>query len=58
MSELIPQKIRLITPKSSSFSEARQRVGAGVMARLFKLVCTVRATKKTEGALFYRFNKI
>lgn len=33
MSDLIPQKIRLITPSSSSFTEARQRVGAGVMAR-------------------------
>lgn len=50
MSDLIPQKIRLITPTSSSFTEARQRVGAGVMARLFKLICTVRATKQTEGA--------
>ncbi len=40
VSELIPQKIRLITPTSSSLSEARQRVGAGVMARLFKLICT------------------
>ncbi len=50
VSELIPQKIRLITPTSSSLSEARQRVGAVVMARLFKLICTVRGTKKTEGA--------
>ena len=50
MSDLIPQKIRLITPSSSSFSEARQRVGAGVMARLFKLICVLRATKKTPGA--------
>jgi hypothetical protein len=50
MSDLIPQKIRLITPTSSSLTEARQRVGAGVMARLFQLVCTVRATKQTAGA--------
>jgi hypothetical protein len=50
MPNLISQKIRLITPKSSSLTEARQRVGAGVMARLFKLICTVRATKHTEGA--------
>jgi hypothetical protein len=50
MPNLISQKIRLITPKSSSLTEARQRVGAGVMARLFKLICTVRATKQTEGA--------
>lgn len=50
MSDLIPQKIRLIIPTRRSLSEARQRVGAGVMARLLKLVCTVRATKQTEGA--------
>ena len=50
MSNLIPQKIRLITPTSSSLTEARQRVGAGVMARLFQLVCTFRATKQTAGA--------
>ncbi len=50
VSELIPQKFRLITPTSSSLTEARQRVGAGVMARLFKLICTTRATKRTEGA--------
>ena len=50
MPDLIARKIRLITPRSSSLSEARQRVGAGVMARLFKLICTVRATKQTEGA--------
>ena len=50
MSDLIPQKIRFITPTSSSLTEARQRVGAGVMARLFQLVCTCRATKQTTGA--------
>ena len=50
MSELIPQKIRLKIPSSGSISEARQRVGAGVMTRLFDLICIFRATKKTPGA--------
>lgn len=50
MPDLILQKIRLLIPSSSSITEARQRVGAGVMARLFQLVCTVRATKQTPGA--------
>ena len=50
MSELIPQKIRLKMPSSGSISEARQRVGAGVMTRLFHLICVIRATKKTPGA--------
>ncbi|MGK7892683.1 MAG: transposase domain-containing protein [Xenococcus sp. (in: cyanobacteria)] len=50
MSELIPQKIRLKIPSSGSITEARQRVGAGVMTRLFHLICIIRATKKTPGA--------
>ncbi len=50
MSELIPEKIRLKMPSSGSITEARQRVGAGVMTRLFHLICVIRATKKTPGA--------
>ncbi len=50
MSELIPQKIRLKIPSRGSITEARQRVGAGVMTRLFHLICLCRATKKTTGA--------
>jgi hypothetical protein len=50
MSHLIPLKLRLITPSSGSLSEARQRVGAGVMVRLFQLICTPLATTKTPGA--------
>lgn len=50
MSELIPQKIRLKIPSSGSISEARQRVGAGVMTRLFHLICVMRATTQTPGA--------
>ena len=50
MSELIPQKIRLKIPSSGSISEARQRVGAGVMTRLFDMIAVVRATKNTSGA--------
>lgn len=49
MSELIPQKIRLKMPSSGSLTEARQRVGAGVMRSLFQMICVPRATKKTPG---------
>ena len=50
ISELIPKKIRLKIPSSGSISEARQRVGAGVITRLFHLIAKLRATKKTPGA--------
>lgn len=56
MSELIPIKIRLKMPSSGSISEARQRVGAGVMTRLFHLIAKVRATKKTAGAFLNGFS--
>ena len=50
MSELISQKVRRKIPSSGSITEARQRVGAGVMTRLFHLICIFRATTVTPGA--------
>ena len=46
----IEQKIRLKIPRSSSISEARQRVGPRVMTRLFELIAKPLATLETPGA--------
>ncbi|MDF5731127.1 MAG: transposase domain-containing protein [Rhizonema sp. PD38] len=46
----IPDRIRLKTPTSSSITEARQRIGASVMTRLFEMVAKPLATLLTPGA--------
>ncbi|KYC43457.1 transposase, partial [Scytonema hofmannii PCC 7110] len=46
----IPFKRRFKIPTSSSISEARQRIGAAVMTRLFEIVAKPLATIKTPGA--------
>lgn len=46
----IPLGIRLLTPTSSSITEARQRTGAAVMTRLFEMVAKPLATILTPGA--------
>jgi hypothetical protein len=48
--EWIRLKIRLKIPRSSSISEARQRVGPSVMTRLFELIVRPLATPLTQGA--------
>ncbi len=47
---LIPEKIRLAAPTSSSISEARQRTGCAVMTRLFETVAKPLASPQTPGA--------
>jgi hypothetical protein len=42
--QLISLLIRIKTPTSSSIAEARQRVGPGVMTRLFEMVAKPLAT--------------
>jgi len=48
--QLISLLIRIKTPTSSSITEARQRVGPGVMTRLFEMVAKPLATIETPGA--------
>lgn len=48
--QLISLLIRIKTPTSSSIAEARQRVGPGVMTRLFEMVAKPLATIETPGA--------
>ena len=48
--QLISLFIRIKTPTSSSITEARQRVGPGVMTRLFEMVAKPLATIETPGA--------
>jgi hypothetical protein len=47
---LINLKVRLISPTSSSITEARQRTGSAVMTRLFEMVAKPMATILTPGA--------
>ncbi|GAA6618462.1 IS4 family transposase [Scytonema sp. NUACC26] len=46
----ISLKVRLISPTSSSITEARQRTGPAVMTRLFEMVAKPLATILTPGA--------
>jgi hypothetical protein len=48
--QLISLLLRIKTPTSSSITEARQRVGPGVMTRLFEMVAKPLATIETPGA--------
>lgn len=47
---LINLKVRLISPTSSSITQARQRTGSAVMTRLFEMVAKPLATILTPGA--------
>ena len=46
----IPQGMKWKTPSKSSISEARQRVGSGVMTRLFEKLARPMANKETPSA--------